>query len=334
MTILLKIFSALFQYDYRTVMLQPTLSKQKIVTLGSLLLIPVGLWTFAGFFISRVMKGTGLFTAILVSLVLGGIIFLVDRSFISSPRTKYKWLLGAVRLAFAVFSTVLGSLAIDMVMFSGDLEEYRGQKASDQKKSYALEYRDTHQGEVLRLGKEKERAYQRYDELAKAHQDEMDGEGGTGQKGFGKVALAKEKDKDLALQKQEKLEGQYALAMDDLELKAESHGEEMSAKRGDALLSKFKDLHEFVFKDPFTTGLYLFFFGFVFLLECFFILYKTAVSETIFETFLQAEEDYRRSEMEVYQSQKARYIKERSLLGEDHDNIRKILKASGRRKIG
>jgi hypothetical protein len=162
----------------------------------------------------------------------------------------------------------------------------------------------------------------------------MDGEGGTGQKGFGKVAIAKEKEKDLALQKQEKLEAEYALAFDDLELKATVHGGEMAAKRGDALLSKFRDLHEFVFSDPFTKGLYLFFFGFVFLLECFFILYKTAVSETIFETFLQAEEDYRRSEMDAYQAQKARHIKERSLLGEDHDHIRQILRLGGRRKIG
>lgn len=334
MTTLLKIFSALFQYDYRMVEQQPTLSKQKIVTLGLLLLIPVILWAFSGFYLSHMMLGTGLLGSIMVSLVLGGIILIVDRSFISSPKTKYRGMLGSVRFGFAVFSTVLGSLAIDMVLFSGDLEEYRQAKAVEQKDVFEAEYYEKHQQEVLRIGDEKDKAYKVHQDLLGKHILEMDGEGGTGQKGFGKVAIAKGLEKDRAAAKVEQLELAYATALEDLQIKAEDYGAERASKRGDALMSKFRDLHEFVFSDALTTGLYLFFFGFVLLLECFFMLYKISVSETIFESFLQAEEDYRRQELEAYQVQKERSIRDRKLLGEDHDRIKEILHPGKKRRIG
>ena len=48
---LLKIFSTLFGYNYEVVKGQSTVSKQKIITLGTLMLIPVSLWTISGFYI-------------------------------------------------------------------------------------------------------------------------------------------------------------------------------------------------------------------------------------------------------------------------------------------
>jgi hypothetical protein len=334
MTTLLRIFSAVFQYDYEMVKKQPTLIKQKIVTLGTLLLIPIGLWALAGFYLSHHMMGLGIFGSFLASLILGLIIFAIDRSFISSPKTKHKKMLGSIRFAFALFSTVLGSLAIDMMLFSGDLEEYRQAKATDEKDRYTSEYRDKHQGEVLRILGDKEKAAAVHAELREIHRLEMDGEGGTGQKGFGKVATAKGLEKDKAAAKVEQLEQDYEKAKQELDIIVAEHGEQKSAKRGDALLSKFKDLHEFVFSDGFTIGLYLFFFGFVLLLECFFILYKSSVSETIFESFLQAEEDYAQQQLEAYRYAKARSVRDITILGEDHDKVKKILGSIGKRKAG
>ena len=325
MTTFLKLFSTVFQYDYATVQKQPTRSKQKIVTLGQLLLIPLVMWIFSGFYFSYALIGLGLVPSVLTALVLGGFIFIIDRSFISSPQTKYKIGLGILRITFAVFSTVLGSLAIDMALFSGDLEEYRQKKATDERVVHAELYKEQHQGEVSRLLGEKERAEQAFSALRDIHIKEMDGEGGTGKKGFGKVAQAKAQEKDKAAVFLAQVEQKYEEAVRELEERSLAYGEEMAEKRSDALLSKLTDLHEFVCSSTMTLVIYLFFFGFVFLIESYFILYKMAVSETIFESFLQAEEEYALQQLDAYRVAREQTVREIEALGQDRTKIKRLL---------
>ncbi|MCH7403426.1 DUF4407 domain-containing protein [Belliella kenyensis] len=325
MTTFLKLFSTIFQYDYSTVQKQPTRSKQKIVTLGQLLLIPLVMWIFSGFYFSYSLIGLGLVPSVLVALVLGSFIFIIDRSFISSPQTKHKTGLGVLRITFALFSTVLGSLAIDMALFSGDLEEYRQKKGADERVVHAESYKEQHQGEVSRLLAEKERAAQVFSALRDIHIKEMDGEGGTGKKGFGKVAQAKAQEKDRAAVYLAQVEQKYEEAVKDLEERSLIHGEEMAEKRSDALLSKLTDLHEFVCSSTMTLVIYLFFFGFVFLIESYFILYKMAVSETIFESFLQAEEEYALQQLDAYRMAREQTVREIEVLGQDRTKIKRLI---------
>lgn len=330
MTTFLRLFAALFQYDYATVKRQPTQSKQKIVTLGTLLMIPVGLWTFSAYYLAHEFMGVGVVGSLVAGLVLGSIIFVIDRSFIASPRVDYKYLFGGLRLVFAVISTVLGSMAIDVMLFSGDLEEYRTSKKAGQVEAYQKEYKESHQDEILRIAREREKAMMDYDRLRDIHIKEMDGEGGTGKKGFGKVAIAKAQEKDKALARVTSLDSHYSAALLDLEERALVYAEEKAVKRADAPMSKLKDLHEYVFSSGFTIGIYLFFFIFILLVESFFILYKSAVSDTIYEDFLKAEEEYARQELEAYRYAKARSVGEVRILGEEHAQVKRILEGKRR----
>lgn len=331
MTTLLKLFSGLFGYDYRTVMLQPTISKQKIVTLGTLMIIPVVLWTFSGFYLSHFMMGVGLPGSLVVGAVMGGIILIVDRSFVATPKTGKRGLL-IIRLVFAIVSTVLGSLAIDMIMFSGDLDEYRQAKGAHEKTVYKEQYVKGYDSEVQRLLVDLETAKAKHTELIQVHFEELDGKGGTRQYGAGKVASAKEKEKDLAKQEADRLEGVYRTALTDLEAQAEEYAGKMSEKHRGALLSQVRDLHEFILSDGFTLGFYLFFFVFVLMLEAFFMMYKASVSQSIFEYMLEAEEDYAYQKLEAYRTQKARLERDRGLLGEDHDRIIKLVSGEHMRR--
>lgn len=331
MTTFLKLFAALFQYDYVTVKRQPTQSKQKIVTLGTLLMIPVGLWTFSAFYLAHEFMGVGLVGSLIAGLVLGGIILSIDRSFIASPKIRFKAIFGGLRIVFAIFSTVLGSMAIDVMLFSGDLEEYRKSKGATLEDDFQSEFKETHQGEVLRLAADREKAIADYDRLRDIHIKEMDGEGGTGKKGFGKVAMAKAQEKDKALLRMESLEKQYQEAVMDLDVQALAYAKDKAYKREDAPMSKLKDLHEYVFSSGFTTGVYLFLFVFILLIESFFILYKMAVSDTIYETFLSAEEEYAQQQLEAYRYAKAKSVGEIRILGDDHAKVKKIL--SSKRKL-
>lgn len=331
MTILIKIFSGLFGYDYKRVMQQPTVSRQKVVTLGTLILIPVALWTFSGFYLSYYLMGAGIAASILVAFVMGGIILIVDRSFVATPKSERGGWLRTIRIGFALVSTVLGSLAIDMVLFSGDLEEYRQAKGEKQVKLYSQEYREKQGGELLRLLDEKRTAQSRHEALLQAYIRELDGSGGTGRYGEGKVAMAKEQEKDRAASEVKRLEEGFVKARADLEEKALAHAEERAAKRGDALLSKLRDLHEFVLSDRLTLGFYLIFFVFVLMLETFFVMYKSVAADTIYEQFLQAEEEFGHQQLEAYRVQKARITRERDLLGEDYEKVKRLVSGEPRR---
>jgi hypothetical protein len=332
MTTLLKISSALFGYDYKTVLHQPTSSRQKIVTMGTLLFIPLILWTVSGFYLSRFMLGTGLGVSIGVAIVLGLIIFIVDRSFVATPKSQKGYLMPGLRLCFALISTVLGSLAIDLMLFKGDLEEFRQSEEKRLRQEEILKYKDIHGLELARLDEALEKAEKRYGQLSEAFFKEMDGSGGTGKYGKGKVAEAKEAEKIKAGEELEKLKIQRQTTLDSLDKRALIYSEEKIQKRGDALMSQVKDLHDFILKDKFTLGFYLFFFGFVFLLESYFILYKISASETLYEQFLVAEEEYGQQRLAFYKEQKGRMLKEKGLLGGDYDKVIQLT-SSGRRKI-
>lgn len=332
MTQLLKICSRLFDYDYRTVALQPTASRQKIVTLGTLLIIPVLLWMFSGYYLTRYMIGAGIVVSILASLILGMVIFIVDRSFVATPKSQKGYFLKIVRLGFAVISTVLGSLAIDMMLFSGDLAEFRQFEEKRLKQEEIKEYKQQHGLELARLDEALSKAQIRYEKLSEAYLKEMDGSGGTGQYGKGKVAQAKEAEKTTALKSLESIKSERQAALDSLEFRAILHAEGKIQKRGDALMSQVKDLHAFIMADAFTIGFYIFFFGFVLLLESYFVLYKSTAAETLYEQYLVAEEEYGRQKLEYYKQQKDRILREKGVLGRDYDKVIQLT-GSDHRKI-
>ncbi len=114
---MLKLFSFLFNYNYEVVKMQTTVSKQKIITLGTLVLIPVSLWWFSGFYLSCRLYEVPRWKALLVGAGLATIIFIIDRAFIVMTKDSGGKELAKFRIFIAVLSTVLGSLAMDLMIF-------------------------------------------------------------------------------------------------------------------------------------------------------------------------------------------------------------------------
>lgn len=333
MTTLMKLFSALFGYDYDTVVRQPTFSRQKVVTLGLLILIPVVLWAFSGFYLAHELLGLGYVGSGLVAATLGGIILILDRSFVSTPKSDRGAMLKVLRFGFAVFSTFLGSLALDLALFQGDITEYRRILLSDAKTMAEEEYKARHGQELSRLERLLPELRAKEAGLGAAHIDEMTGKRGTGQYGKGKVSDAIERQKISTGTEVVRVEEAMKLERESLEKASREFAEEKLVKRQDALISQLKDLHGFVFSDGYALAIYLFFFGFVAMLELFFIMYKTATSDTIFEEYLVAEEQYVREKLKAYQRRKAQLAREYGVLGEDYAQVTRILGDSGMRKI-
>ncbi|MCC5937508.1 MAG: DUF4407 domain-containing protein [Lunatimonas sp.] len=325
MTVFMKIFCKLFGYDYQLAISQPTISRQRIMILGTLILIPVGLWAFSGYYLTYYLLGTSHVLSLAIAAALGLVIFFVDRSFVATPKTEKGFGLTTLRVGFALVATVLGSLAIDLALFEGDLEEYRQAKGTGEAKVYADGYIKEKEVEIQKLELALSEAERYYRERALAFEKEIDGKGGTGQRGFGKVASAKEREKDQAAERVRAAEAaleQYKQAIKD---DAEAYAAGMAGKRSDALLSKIKDLHEFVFSDGLVMAVYAFFFGFVFLLEVYFMAYKASVGESLFEEFLRAEEEYGRQRLDTYRLQKQKILRDRQLLGSDYERYKYLL---------
>jgi hypothetical protein len=333
MTTLMKLFCGLFGYDYATVLRQPTASRQKIVTLGLLILIPVTLWAFSGFYLAHALLGLSYIASAIVALILGGIILAVDRSFIATPKSSrgsgLKWL----RFGFALVSTVLGSVALDLALFQGDLTEYRQTLLSETRGKEEEDYKLKHKSELERLEQLLPTLQARETQLGDAHILEMTGKGGSGKTGKGKISDAIEIQKIETGKEASRVEDLLKFERSRLDEAAKTHAEDKLTKRKDAILSQLKDLHGFVFSDKYALVIYVFFFAFVAMLEVFFILYKTSTSDTIFEDWLEAEESYGKQKLESYRRRKAQLAREYGILGEDYTQVRQLLGDTPTRRI-
>ncbi len=329
----IKLFSKLFGYDYEMVKRQPTASRQKIVTMGSLMLIPVMLWMFSGFYISRELMEKGLMGSILTALVLGFIVFIVDRSFIATPKIKGGSYVLLYRLAFAFITTCLGALAIDLMVFSGDLEEYR---AGQQEIQFQQAKEDYLKDQVTSLEPLKTKLH-RLEQEKSLHTAsfiaEMEGKGGTGTYGRGKVADAKE-----ALARKAATEAQLLAALirekeETLKSEAESYATQISGKKAAAILSKIEDLHAYLASHPIGELVYWLFFFLIFFLEGAFVLYKFTTSRSLFEELLLAEEAIGMQRLTHLKERRAAILQEDRQLPDSAESIRQLAKGQKLRKI-
>lgn len=297
------------------------------------MLIPIMLWMFSGFYISRHLMDTGLLSSLAVALVLGLIIGIVDRSFIATPKMKGGYLLLVYRLGFAVITTILGALAIDLMVFAGDLEEYRSTQQETaletEKESYIERHLDSR--EVLVMDLEKAKSTEERDK--QSYLDEMEGVGGTGTYGEGKVALAKKKMATKAEIETERTRERLEAFDKKLEKDAESHAKKVTEKSDAAILSKIEDLHAYLKDRPIGELIYWVFFLFIFFLEGAFVVYKFAASKSLFEDMLLAEEEIGLYRLMQLRERRRKYSDEDALLGHSASTLRKMADTAPSRRI-
>lgn len=327
---ILQVFSRLFGYDYERVKEQPTASRQKIVTLGTLVVIPVVLWFISSYYLSGHLLGSDTFTALIVGLTMGGIILIIDRSFIAAPKGKYGFVLLIYRLMFAGITTLLGAVALDLMVFGEDLEEYRSGKAelvfSKAKEAYIQDHLYDLEELKERIGKE-EATLKKWE---RAYDDEMSGKGGTGIYGKGSVATAKEKQIEKSQIRIDGLWEELEMAKRHLDEEASDHAGKLSKKRKGALLSKLEDLYAFLADKPVGRGVYWIFMAMVFFLEGSFVIFKFTCSQSLYEDLLYAEEEIGKKRLQMLRDRRKKIIGEDGRLGKDAMEIRRI---SGERQL-
>lgn len=332
---LLRLFSNLFGYNYQVVKAQTTVSKQKIVTLGTLVLLPIAIWFFSGFYLSHVLFEVNLIGSMAIGIGLGLAILIIDRAFIVLSKDNGGKSFRNFRIIIAVISTILGSLAMDLMIFSQDLAEYRTTKLGEARVDTAKDYYNQHNAEVLRYEEERSQALEDFKNAEASHIAEIEGTSGTGKYGVGPVAAAKKSRMEKAEQKFNALDQQYLDTKAKLETDAKTYAETTVIQEKGAILSKIRDLHYFVFGDIISFIYYVVIFGFFFCLEFFPFKYKSEVSESLFEKMLFAEELMGNQRLEQMMAQRAEILRQDGLLGHRAENIRQLARSSEHiRKIG
>jgi len=332
---LLKIFSLLFGYNYEVVKVQTTVSKQKIITMGTLVLIPVFLWFISGYFLASNLYGIPVWKAILIGTVMAIIILVIDRAFIVLSKDNGGKEIRNFRLLIAILSTILGSLALDLMVFSGDLEEYRAKKMADLREEKKKEFIGENNSELSRYFNEREQARENLEKADNELIAEIDGSRGTKKYGEGPAAKEKRRKLKSAHQTFLKLDSLYLSELQNLDAKADSIAKVSILKENGAVLSKVKDLHYFAFSDWISAFYYMVICALFFCLEFFPFKYKAKTAETLFEKMLYAEEKIGERRLQALMAQREEILRQDGLLGPRAEKIRKL--AAGQdyiRRIG
>ncbi|MCS5488876.1 DUF4407 domain-containing protein [Algoriphagus limi] len=332
---LLRLFSALFGYNYEVVKAQTTVSKQKIVTLGSLMLIPVSLWTISGFYIGYDLLGAGMIKSIIGGLFVGALILIIDKSFLATPKESVNNWLKGFRIVFAVIATILGSIALDLMFFGGDLEEYREKLSAKTQKEEAAKYLLENKHLITELSNSVEIQKGIVETSKTDWKNEADGSGGSGKAGIDKIALLKEGIYKSDTAKLAQMEASLLSMKDSLGQEAIIYGQKMATKKSNALLSKVTDLHDFILSSGFSMFFYGLFFVAVFSLEIFFLITKSSTADSLFEKMLYAEEMVGEKRLQAITEQREEIQRQNGVMGTRAERVRQLSRDQNYlRKIG
>lgn len=176
--------------DYNLVKNETPESRKKISMFAMLMFLPVILWCIQGYLIvTLIMKGTVL-SAILTSVTAGLMVFIIERSIIMSNGGK---LIFVTRLILGLLIAVIGALTIDEVFFKNDIDR----QLEENKRYYATE--EIVKWEVANLPKINLQAQINDEadsirkEAMQIYLEEINGTGGTGNKGVAMIANEKYK---------------------------------------------------------------------------------------------------------------------------------------------
>lgn len=331
---LLRLFSALFGYNYEVVKTQTTVSKQKIVTMGTLVLIPVSLWFISSYYLSSNLYEVPTSTAICIATGMALLVLVIDRSFIVLGKENGGVELKQFRVFIAILSTCLGSLALDLMVFSGDLKEYRADKNQSMKETKIKKYKEDFGDELDRLNSERAKASDAYDNSYADYIAEVDGSSGTKKYGKGPAASAKEGKMDMAKADYEKVDILFLAEQGRLNTVADSVAQASVINESSSVMSRVKDLHAVAFSHVVNAFYYLVISAFFFCLEFFPFKYKSKTAESLFEKMLYAEEKVGERRLQTLMAKREEILRQDGFLGHraerirhlasGYDNIRKI----------
>lgn len=104
--------------DFRVASRYQRITKARVVSFGLAIHIPVALWVVAGFLLASQLFGATLLTSSLTALLLGGLIYLVERLVLASPPSLA---VNMARCLLAFVVSALGATTLDLIVFDREI---------------------------------------------------------------------------------------------------------------------------------------------------------------------------------------------------------------------
>lgn len=276
---MLKFASALLGEDHGLLLRVDHKSRQRVITLASLLFIPVCSAAFATWFFGSMM-GHALIPSLAAAGFVGSIILLLDRSLVQSGASKH-WVLRTVRVILSLAMSFVASIAIDASFFAEDIapivERLRAEQV-DQEVDVKL--RADRQA-IVQMESDVAALQTEARSAQLSFEQEMDGTGGSGSAGYEAIAKQKQALSHLAAQRRDQAESDLenarkAILERELEIRQD--------RRHAGLLLYIKALHEHAVKDTQAAITCSVFALICFLAEIMFLLIKIYSDPTAYET--------------------------------------------------
>lgn len=312
---LLRISCLILGYSYGVVKNQTPRSRQKITNLAMLLLIPVFLWGLTGFLLAHNLLGVSMEIALITGLTMSVIIFSIDRSVVTATSKDNGRAIRWFRVAFALVSAVLGSIALDLVIFNNDIDEYRIKRSAEVKERAVEEFKQKQNAELEWLKEELAVSKQKEREAKEEYNCEVNGTCGTGQAGLEDAAKIKKAAWDEARAEQDAAQLALIEFKKNTDTEAVKFAEQVAHKASNTLLSRFQDFHEFVFANAYSMFGYFMFLFILLCLELFVLVYKTGAAKTAFDKAQEELEDLEFREMRRRQELRSRLNQQEDLYG-------------------
>lgn len=319
---MIKIYANILGIDANLIADQTNASRSKIISLAQLLLIPIFIWFLSGYLMASKLLELSQPIALLTGVICGSIIYIVDRSFITAHGRSSQTTMIILRIAFALLSGVLGAIALDTVIFEGDINKYQFDKAQTE---FIAENDSIVRAKTIALDSSRVR----YNREQLDFNKELDGKG-SGMIGYGNIAKKKEEAVKSARAEYQEAKAKLAFYTDSVSERSKEFADNKVTSGSQTILNKVHDLHEFVLLDGINLGFYLLFFSLTLLLETMLIAYKAGSAKTAFDAALLAEEDSRLQRIKAIQRNKDKYNLAIEKLG--IDNVLEMERAS--RKYG
>lgn len=304
--------------DYNLVKNETPDSRKKIQMFANLMFLPVILWSIQGYLIiTIIMKGTFL-TAILTSFIAGLMVFIIERSIIMSNGGK---LIFMTRLMLGLLIAVIGALIIDEIIFKNDIERQLEENKRNYVTEEVIKWEEANTSNINLQSQITDEADSHRRHAMQNFLDEINGTGGTGNRGV--AAVAKEKYKIY-----ENLNYAFESEKSKLDLLKTNHETGKSELRDKLermsdeglLLHRIQAMFDLLFKNKIML-VFCSFFTLVFvIIELLVVILKISSRKTHYEIFNEMKESIGASRIKRFADKDPQHFKTSDL----HPEVRKL----------
>jgi hypothetical protein len=294
---MLKYYCLLTGDDYRMLLNDTPASQKKIKLLGSCLFVPTFLWFINGYLLAKQVLQCSFAISITTAIICSFFIFFIERSIIMM---KGKPIVIILRILMGLLVSILGSIAIDEVVFDRDITIQVTQNKPLMVNEEISKINATNKDDLNNLSQLVNVKYLAWQKAVNDAKQEADGSGGSGHRGVSAITKVKE---NYATQAQGDYEN-AKMAFDNLNNSIEQKNKQARSEfdanfNSRSILLRIKAFFDLVLKNTWMLVIYSVFTLLMLFLEFMVVFIKIFSNKTNYELKVEMIEEIGRRKMET-----------------------------------